>query len=227
MIYFLLGSCLGSFLCVVAQRLPLKQDFIFSRSCCDHCRKTLRFWELIPIISGLFLCFHCKRCGKRISFISWLVEIIYGGIFYFCCTQSSTFMQFIALVWLTAATLLSLTDYFYFLVEPKILYPLHLLLWGGMFYFHQPFYVSTFLLLVILGIFFWFSLRDSMGMGDWLLLAFWVPWLTLEQFSLLLFVASLSALIVFLGNYLFRKQPPQRLPFVPFLSLGLFVAYFL
>lgn len=227
MFCFFIGSCFGSLLCVIAQRVPLKKDFITTRSQCDHCNNTLRFWELIPIFSYLFLGFRCQRCGRRIPVITWLIEIIYGGIFYFCWVQPTSSMQLIAFLWLTTATLLSLTDYFYFLVEPKILYPLHLLLWSIMFYFHQPFYLSTLSLLMILGVFFWFSLRDSMGMGDWLLLGLWVPWLTIEQFSLLLFVASVSALGVFFVNYFLQKTHFQRLPFVPFLSLGLFVAYFL
>ncbi len=227
MIYFLLGSCLGSFLCVVAQRVPLQQDFIFSRSKCDSCQKVLRPWEMIPLFSCLLLKFRCQRCGGKIPAAFWLAELIYGGLFYFCWLQPTLKEKLIALLWLTTVFLLSLTDWFYFIVEPKILYPLHALLWGMMLYFKQPFYWTTVGTVVLLAAVLLVTLKDSMGLGDWLLLGLWAPWLSPLEFSQLLFAASSCALVFFGLYFLIQKKRLQRLPFVPFLSLGLLLVYFI
>ena len=66
MLLFYFGCCLGSFLMVVATRLPIGEDFLVSRSHCHHCQKTLRFYELIPLFSILFMKFRCSACQKRI-----------------------------------------------------------------------------------------------------------------------------------------------------------------
>ncbi|GMA53386.1 hypothetical protein GCM10025857_47430 [Alicyclobacillus contaminans] len=66
-------------------------------------------------------------------------------------------------------------------------------------------------------------------MGDLLLLLFWVPWLTLIELTQLLIIASSSALIVYLVISLITTKQIKtlQLPFVPFLSLGLFIVHFL
>lgn len=226
MFIFLIGSIFGSFLCVMAQRVPLKQSFVFSRSKCDHCQQALRFWEMIPIFSSLFLRFRCRRCGQRFSRLLFLSEIIYGGILTFCWLQPTRIEQGIALIWLTTLFLLSLTDLFYLTVEPKILYIGHGLLWGVCFYTQQPFYWETIGMLLFIGFIYLAYLKNSMGLGDLLLLTCWAPWLTPSDFSLMLLTASILALMVFGGCFLLKRSLKQ-LPFVPFLSLGVFLVYFL
>ncbi|MCX6792386.1 MAG: prepilin peptidase [Candidatus Gottesmanbacteria bacterium] len=48
---FLIGLCTGSFLNVLADRLPRGESVVRGRSHCDHCKKTLRWYELIPVAS--------------------------------------------------------------------------------------------------------------------------------------------------------------------------------
>ncbi|MGX7197863.1 prepilin peptidase [Enterococcus olivae] len=227
MFYFLIGSCLGSFFCVVAQRVPLKQSFLFSRSRCDHCQQSLRSWELIPIVSSLLLRFRCQRCGQSFSRVIWLAELVYGGIFYYCWLQSAFSDQLIAWIWLTTVFLLSLTDLFYLTVEPKFLYPGHALLWGICLYLQLPFYWETLGITLMLAVFFWLYLHYSMGLGDLLLLICWAPWLSPQEFSQLLLTASLLALMAFALHWFIQRERIKQLPFVPFLSVALFLVYFL
>ncbi|XBG78570.1 hypothetical protein V4S31_05790 [Enterococcus cecorum] len=48
----------------------------------------------------------------------------------------------------------------------------------------------------------------------------WFPWLTLEQISMLLVVASGSGILYLLLKYCLCHQPFAPIPFIPFMTLG-------
>ncbi len=75
---FFAGASVGSFVNVLADRLPRRQSILLSRSFCGHCKKTLGFLELIPVFSYLMLGGRCMRCKSRIPKRLVLVEIIIG-----------------------------------------------------------------------------------------------------------------------------------------------------
>lgn len=221
MFIFYFGCCFGSFFTVVASRLPLREDFIFSRSCCHHCQKKLAFYELVPLFSILSQKFRCRSCQKKIPTFYFIVELVYGGLFYLAIHQLTLADQLIFGLWVTMAYLLALTDYFYFIVEPRILYPFTFLLWSVAFYFQRPFYYSTFILLLIFALSVYFFFYNYFGFGDCLLLLAWGPWLSLRALAFLLASASISALLLIILKALLKKEVPKQLPFVPFLSFGL------
>lgn len=229
MIYFILGSCFGSFLCVVAERVPISQPFIIARSRCVNCKRVLSFWEMIPILSSLLLKFQCRTCHKRISVTYFITEILYGLIFLLSFKQQTTIDCFITLYWLTVVLLLTLTDIYYLVIEPKIFYPSHLTLIAFLFYFNFPFYWESLVLYLIICSFILLFLNEALGMGDLLLLLFWAPWLSPHELIQLLFIASLTALLTYAIIFLTtsKKVRTLQLPFVPFLNLGLIVAHFL
>jgi prepilin signal peptidase PulO-like enzyme (type II secretory pathway) len=82
---FIFGAVLGSFLNVVALRYD-GEHFVFDpgmiggRSHCPHCGKTLRWFELVPLVSFFVQGGHCRRCGADISFQYPIVELIGGFI---------------------------------------------------------------------------------------------------------------------------------------------------
>ena len=222
MLTFYIGCCFGSFLTVVASRLPIGKDFIFSRSCCHHCQRTLKFYELLPLFSLLLLRFRCQRCHQKIPLFYFLSEAIYGSLFLYAIQQTCFSLQIVTLIWLTMAFMLSLTDLFYFIVEPKILYSFGFLLWLVLFYYHWTFYLSTTLVLLLFMLLIYFFFQAYLGFGDVLLLLIWGPWFSLTQLFLLLAIASCSALLFFLGYFLLKRHTLKYLPFIPFLSFGLF-----
>lgn len=61
------GACIGSFLNVVVYRLPKGAFWSKARSFCPSCERTLRWTELVPVFSYLFLRGRCKTCRARIS----------------------------------------------------------------------------------------------------------------------------------------------------------------
>lgn len=64
-LYF--GSCLGSLVNVMAYRMPKGESIVFPRSRCPHCRKTISWYDNVPVASWLMLRGRCRRCRGRIS----------------------------------------------------------------------------------------------------------------------------------------------------------------
>ncbi|MCL2677899.1 MAG: prepilin peptidase [Clostridiales bacterium] len=77
---FVLGVCLGSFANVLIYRIPRKLNFVNGRSFCPSCGQTLAAWDLIPVLSWLFLRGRCRRCKAGISARYPLVELFAGAL---------------------------------------------------------------------------------------------------------------------------------------------------
>jgi leader peptidase (prepilin peptidase)/N-methyltransferase len=97
----IIGLCIGSFLNVVAYRLPIIMEREWRSECqqfldikpdpdgasftlstpasaCPHCGHKIRFYENIPLLSYLFLRGRCSSCGVHISLQYPLVEVLTG-----------------------------------------------------------------------------------------------------------------------------------------------------
>ena len=74
----LLGVLLGSFLNVVAHRLPLGESLSRPRSRCPRCRTPIRPYDNVPVLSWLVLRGRCRTCGTPISARYPLVEAVTG-----------------------------------------------------------------------------------------------------------------------------------------------------
>ncbi|MDP6722334.1 MAG: prepilin peptidase, partial [Pirellulaceae bacterium] len=81
LIVFAIGASVGSFLNVVADRLPSGGSVVRPRSFCDNCRRPLSNFELIPIFSYLIQRGRCRHCGARIPVRVLLVEVATATLF--------------------------------------------------------------------------------------------------------------------------------------------------
>jgi leader peptidase (prepilin peptidase)/N-methyltransferase len=70
----LMGAIFGSFLNVVAYRLPRGESLSRPRSRCPGCQRPIRPHENVPVLSWLMLRGRCAGCGMRISARYPLVE---------------------------------------------------------------------------------------------------------------------------------------------------------
>jgi len=73
---FVLGTIIGSFLNVVIDRADTGESIWKGRSHCPYCGKTLSWWELIPILSFVFLRGRCSSCHHKLS---WQYPLVEGG----------------------------------------------------------------------------------------------------------------------------------------------------
>jgi leader peptidase (prepilin peptidase) / N-methyltransferase len=75
-----LGAVFGSFLNVVAYRLPRQESLITPASHCPHCGTPVKPYDNIPILSWLLLRGHCRSCGSSISPRYPLVEALTAAL---------------------------------------------------------------------------------------------------------------------------------------------------
>src|SRR2546421_3044703 len=61
------GAIIGSFLNVVIHRLPREQSIVFPNSTCPKCRRPIKAYDNIPIVSYLILRGRCRHCHADIS----------------------------------------------------------------------------------------------------------------------------------------------------------------
>lgn len=80
-IIFLYGIVIGSFLNVVIYRVPKKENIVSTRSHCMTCGYQLKWYDLIPLFSWIFLGGKCRKCRTRISVQYPVIEAA-NGILY-------------------------------------------------------------------------------------------------------------------------------------------------
>lgn len=70
------GLALGSFLNVVAARVPLRLSVVRPRSACMACSTSIAWRDNIPLVSYLLLRGRCRSCGTRIGAVYPAVELL-------------------------------------------------------------------------------------------------------------------------------------------------------
>ena len=78
---FAFGACVGSFLNVVAHRMPTGRSVVSPPSRCPRCGWRLTWHENLPVLGWLLLRGRCRRCRGRISVQYPLVELLVGVMF--------------------------------------------------------------------------------------------------------------------------------------------------
>ncbi len=77
----LLGLVVGSFVNVVAHRVPAGESVVRPRSACPACGRQIRSRDNVPVLSWLILRGRCRDCGVAISARYPIVEAATGALF--------------------------------------------------------------------------------------------------------------------------------------------------
>lgn len=75
-----LGAVFGSFLNVVAYRLPRSESLVRPASRCPACATPIRPYDNIPVLSWLLLRGRCRNCSEHISARYPLVEALTAAL---------------------------------------------------------------------------------------------------------------------------------------------------
>lgn len=78
---FSMGASVGSFLNVVADRLPAGQSIVSPRSHCQGCGRPIPVRDLVPVLSYVLLWGRCRHCRERIPARVIAVETVTGALF--------------------------------------------------------------------------------------------------------------------------------------------------
>lgn len=135
---FFFGLFVGSFINVLALRYKpgekiFKSDRVTGRSHCPYCKKTLSWYELIPLISFLLQRGKCRSCKKALSLRYPVVEVVAGivGAATICALTKNAWLSLtpsaeqliFAGLWLTfiyALLLMSLIDLKYSIIPDRL-----------------------------------------------------------------------------------------------------------
>lgn len=75
-----LGACVGSFLNVVAWRLPREESLLLPPSHCPRCGTRLVWFENVPVLGWLLIRGRCRHCHRPVSLRYPMVELLCAGL---------------------------------------------------------------------------------------------------------------------------------------------------
>ena len=226
---------MGSFLACMGYRIPNKIKATSPSSFCAHCKKPLKWYMNIPIISYILLGGRCYYCKKKIGFIYFLCEVIgfvLFGLNYSLFGFGLNFFISTILTCLLIVTIVSDFKYYYISDRFILLSFVSILISKLVFLdvktvlYDVGAAVILFLLMIGLKILgnYMFD-RESLGDGDIKLMAVLALAVGLINSFVTLFLAAVIGLIFSL--IIIRKNKEGIIPFGPFLIIGgLLVIYF-
>ncbi|MGO3732835.1 MAG: prepilin peptidase [Vagococcus sp.] len=228
LLLFYAGCLLGSFLAVLAERIPIKKEFINSRSECTNCHHPLKVLDLIPMFTLICCKNTCRYCHEKIPVYHSMFECLVGLhlIFFFKYYPDPNFdLIFTYLMFLT----LSLTDILYGIVEPSILYFCTIILLSHSFLQHTLHY-QQFITPIVVYLFFsllLLFLPNTIGGGDIKLICVFSLINGIYLTIWLVLFASITGIIFILLLTLIKKQTQHLLKFVPFLTTSFLITLLL
>jgi leader peptidase (prepilin peptidase) / N-methyltransferase len=228
------GAVIGSFITLLAYRLPRGEKIGMTRSRCPRCNAVLIWRDLIPILSWLLARGHCRHCTRSISLRYPLTELACAmGAAAILAQQDALSLSTVALIglwWVTVAIIL--TDLEHYLIPDS--YQIALLLFGLLYTATHGADWAGALLTAAVGMVGGFAVqygfrritgRDGLGTGDIKLfgvLGFWL--LTPAQFApLLVYAGMLGIASALLWRMLGRGAV---FPFAPAIMLALLLLIF-
>lgn len=226
------GLCLGSFLNVVAYRLPAGLSLVSPGSACPGCGTAIRPYDNVPVVSWMVLGGHCRACETSISPRYPLTEALTGALFAaVVIARSASRSVWLDLIFVAALVAITQIDLQHRIIPNRIVAPLALAAIALTAVFEPHLLTERliagaaaggFLLVAVL------AYPAGMGMGDVKLAA--VMGLVLGRSVAPAMLIALITGTVVGAAVMARKGVSEgrktAIPFGPFLALGSVVALF-
>jgi len=236
-IIFLIGLIFGSFLNMLIHRLPSGISlFKPLGSTCIHCKHSIKWHENIPVFSYLFLKGKCSNCSKPISIIYPLVELTTALVTLLLYMNYSPNWELIVTIALFYTLIvLSFIDLKYKAVPDYLLIIaviltvivgdlIDILIFAGGFVLLElviTFYIQNIKAKITKNKD--LEMQRALGEGDIPIAGVIGGLLGLHLGISAIFLAAMLGLLMSIYNLLSKKE--IETPFIPFLSLGLFITF--
>lgn len=237
---FVLGLVFGSFMSVIVFRLDaesrtdksdlsgarMKGGIVFGRSECRKCMAKLKWHDLIPIFSFLWLRGKCRYCKDKIDFIYPLMELAVAGSFVLYSLVNGLSISVELIYWLAIIfifLILIFFDYLFYILPDKIILAGIGISLLYMIFFHRELILNSlftgFGLAAFFGIIFLVSHGEWIGFGD-VKLAFLTGFVLGYPLALLATIAAVWAGAIWGLALMARGKANLKtaLPFGSFLS---------
>ena len=223
------GLALGSFLNVVASRLPLKRSLVRPGSACMSCERPIAWYDNVPVLSWALLRGRCRSCGAAIPARYPAVELITALLIAGCVLAfGATLDALVAAFFCTVLLAISATDLEHRIIPNRLVVPGTVVVLVAQTALHPSpewaiagFGAFAFLLVAAL------AYPAGMGMGD-VKLALFMGAMLGRHVPVALMLGMVAALVP--GLWLLarhgRAARKMGIPFGPFLALGAVVALF-
>lgn len=223
------GLAIGSFLNVVATRLPERRSLLHPRSACRSCLAPIAWYDNVPLVSYVLLRGRCRTCRTPIGPIYPAVELVTAALFAACLvTFGLSLRAAAAAVFCAALVVITATDLTHRIVPNRVVLPAAAIVFVLMTAAEpSPEWAiaglgaAAFLLLAAL------AYPGGMGMGDVkLALLMGVALGSTVAVALPLgMIAALVPAVVLLARHGSGARK-MAIPFAPFLALGSLIALF-
>jgi leader peptidase (prepilin peptidase) / N-methyltransferase len=226
------GLLVGSFLNVVAYRLPRGESLVRPRSRCPHCDTQLRAIDNIPVVSWLALRGRCHHCGAPISARYPLVELTTGALYAaVVASQDDAVRIVLGLALVTVLVPITLIDLDHRIIPNKITGPGAIVAVIAIAALDTDFLPEALIAAAAGGGFFFVAAvlyPRGMGMGDVKLAGMLGLYLgrAVGPAILIALVAGVAVGAVIIARKGAVEGRKTAVPFGPFLALGGMVAFF-
>jgi leader peptidase (prepilin peptidase) / N-methyltransferase len=228
-IAFAPALALGSFVNVVAARVPLRRSVVRPASACMSCGTQLAWHDNVPVLSYLLLRGRCRSCSDKISLLYPAVELATALLVAGCLLAFGLSVDAIVSAFFCAVLVaISATDLEHRIVPNKIVVPAAAIVLAAQTALHpSPEWAlgalgaSGFLFLAAL------FYPAGMGMGD-VKLALLLGAMLGRLVGVGLMLGMLAALVPSVVLIARHGSAARKMgiPFAPFLALGAIVALF-
>jgi leader peptidase (prepilin peptidase) / N-methyltransferase len=223
------GLALGSFLNVVAARVPLRRSLVSPGSSCMSCGHEIAWRDNIPLVSWLALRGRCRNCAAAIPWRYPAVELLSALLVAGCAWKFGLHAEaLVAAFFCLALVAVSATDVEHGIIPNRIVLPAAAVVLAAQTALHPSpqwaigaFAASGFLFAGAL------AAPRGMGMGD-VKLALLLGAMLGKTVAVAMLVGLLSAMVPALVLFATMGMGARKvkLPFGPFLALGGVVALF-
>lgn len=119
-LFFIIGLIFGSFANVCIYRIPNGLSVLSPNSFCPACKKRIKWYDNIPVLSYIILGGHCRNCGTKISVSYPLVELSSGLVFLFVFVKFGFSLETILFIFFGWSLLVVSVIDFYHRIIPDV-----------------------------------------------------------------------------------------------------------